>query len=266
MGEVNTEGRLSWATNHVRKDLTESDFGIAEEILAEYERWLWASDSVGGKKIVLGSLEEDKGTLWVHQKFTDKFDPRETHLAPVHAVAQTSTRAYLDSNVRSPFLDWLLIDTLIWNEMQRTAETFYGETDTYGVLKNPRYHKDRESAARGGILPEKFSFRTLMLAVIFALSLVFPGFLSPWIPFVLLIVAAGIDVAKLLWSLYLERALRSCSEAYNLLAPSPFPVNPETLLAAVIASRASGGMIDAIAKELLQDVANRGGKIWTLWE
>ena len=62
------------------------------------------------------------------------------------------------------------------------------------------------------------------------------------------------------------KGLYACKEAYSLLAPSPRPANPETLLAAVIASRASGGKIDALAIELLQDVSTRGGKIRTLWE
>ena len=77
---------------------------------------------------------------------------------------------------------------------------------------------------------------------------------------------SGFDLARTFLALELMKGLNACKEAYSLLSPSPRPANSETLIAAVSPSRASGGKIDALAVELLQDLSTRGGKIRTLWE
>jgi hypothetical protein len=147
-----------------------------------------------------------------------------------------------------------------------TSEALYGVRDMRnGSLKDPDYFKRRSLISAKIKLPGGVSKPTLLAGLAFGICVAYPV-VTPWVPFIALTLLSGFDLARTYLSLELMKGLNACKEAYSLLTPSPRPANSETLLAAVIASRAAGGKIDPLAIELLQDVSTRGGKIRTLWE
>lgn len=266
MRSEKSQRRLAWALDFLRQELPEESLDLAEEILWEYERSLWDYGLAGDEDSFRGTLQDEDEKLWYHQRFSDRFDPHETHVDTSEPIAQTSTRRYLDSSARAPFLDWLLIDSLIWNELQMTSEALYGIRGMRDdSLKDLDYFKRRSPISAKKKLPGGVSWLTLLTGLAFVICVVYPV-VTPWVPFIALTLLSGFDLARTYLTLELMKGLNACKEAYSLLAPSPQPANSETLLAAVIASRASGGKIDTLAIELLQDVSTRGGKIRTLWE